>query len=127
MPKSILFSPPQLLVSVGVSSDVSAVHPTVASTTAAAASTTPASPSDMTPEAKLGLIVDLMSDVTTIRASTAPLFDSRIWPHAHGAGGGDPAPFHAAIDAACANMKANLEPFVEFIIGEAAWDGICST
>ena len=71
----------------------------------------------MKPEARLALIVDLMSDVDLIHSSLEPLFDSVIWPRAHVAAGGDPAPFRACLDAACAKMKTRLEPFVEFIIG----------
>ena len=93
---------------VGSSGDV----PAGASTPAATAP----SP-EMSPEAKLGFIVDLMSDVDLIRSSLDPLFDSVIWPRAHVAAGGDSAPFRACLDAACAKMKSKLEPFVAFIIG----------
>ena len=62
--------------------------------------------------------MDLMSDVDSIHASLTPLFDSLIWPRAHSASGGDAAPLRACFVAACAKMKAKLEPFVEYIIGK---------
>ena len=71
----------------------------------------------MTPQERLNLIVDLMSDVDLIRTSMTPLFDTVIWPCAHVAAAGDATPFRQCIDASCEKMKTKLEPFVEFIIG----------
>ena len=70
----------------------------------------------MTADVKLGLIVDLMSDVDSIQSSLTPLFDTLIWPRAQSVAS-DAAPLRACLDAACAKIKAKLEPFVEFIIG----------
>lgn len=99
---------------VGISGDV----PAGLSSAQTILSSSSSSPSTLTPEVKLGLIVDLMSDVDSICASLPLLFDSWIWPRARLAGG-DAAEdaLRDCLDAACQKIRAKLEPFVEFIIG----------
>jgi len=94
---------------VGSSGDVSASSSNPASSVTSSSS----SPPEMTPQERLNLIVDLMSDVDLIRTSMTPLFDTVIWPRAHVAAGGDATPFRQCIDASCEKMKTKLEPFEE--------------
>jgi len=74
----------------------------------------PTTPSSLSSDEKLGLIVALMSDVGIVFAAMAPLFQNHVWPRAFAAG--DPNPYQNCLDSASGNMRKSLDPFVEFII-----------